>query len=365
MNVLLQLPSVVQPVSMSVFMEAQQPYSLRQADADVIALAGSLNAAGIPTIFLSDALFSEEGPHVAIEDMRRLAARALRFADNVEQTRQQLAHEQLARCSRQELAEIIINQPELRLHYDDELGRVSPDATYESYRIQPLYGLLFPRDHFMNVGGQPVFGRLKRQDRAREVDVVKAVVAAHGHVPVELDQVLEGGDYQENARVSVINTGFRTDAAVLTFLLASSLLKGDVVLAVQDVGCNPEQFHLDHYACLLRDALLIDAKRADAVDRSRASVYRRTPAGWHLTHEGLTLRQAAQVAEVEPIVLDDEMMAAWCANAFSWGNHVWIDQHAPSRLLDQLAGRDGQVHLIAFTEHQKQFGGIHCATQLL
>ncbi|EGH28398.1 hypothetical protein PSYJA_05119, partial [Pseudomonas syringae pv. japonica str. M301072] len=325
MKVLLQLPSVVQPVSMSIFMESQHPYSLRQADADVIALASSFNAAGFPTVFLSDALFSEDGPHVAIEDMRQLARRALRFADNVEHGRQQLAHQQLLRCSRQELAEIIINQPELRLHYDDELGRISPDATYESYRIQPLYGLLFPRDHFMNVGGQPVFGRLKRQDRAREVDVVKQVVAAHGHVPVELDQVLGGGDYLENEHISLINTGFRTEAPVLEFLLASSLLKGEVVLAVQDIWRNPEQFHLDHYACLLRDTLLIDAKRADAADRSLVSVYRRASSGWQLTDKDLTFRQAAQVAGIGLILLDDEMMAAWCANAFSLGNHVWID----------------------------------------
>ncbi|MBI6721182.1 arginine deiminase family protein [Pseudomonas syringae] len=365
MKVLLQLPSVVQPVSMSIFMESQHPYSLRQADADVMALASSFNAAGFPTVFLSDALFSEDGPHVAIEDMRQLARRALRFADNVEPGRQQLAHQQLLRCSRQELAEIIINQPELRLHYDDELGRISPDATYESYRIQPLYGLLFPRDHFMNVGGQPVFGRLKRQDRAREVDVVKQVVAAHGHVPVELDQVLEGGDYLENEHISLINTGFRTEAPVLEFLLTSSLLKGEVVLAVQDIWRNPEQFHLDHYACLLRDALLIDATRADAADRSLVSVYRRMSSVWQLTGKDLTFRQAAQVAGIGLIPLDDEMMAAWCANAFSLGNHVWIDQNAPVRLLDQLAELDCHVRLIAFTEHQKQFGGIHCATQLL
>ncbi|RMQ47109.1 Amidinotransferase [Pseudomonas cichorii] len=365
MKVLLQLPSIAQPVSMSVFMEAQQPYSLSQADADVLALAASLEAADIQTVFLSDALFSEDGPHVSMADMRQLAQRSLRFADDIAQARRQLAYEQLTRCSRRELAEVIINQPKLRLHHDDELGRISPDASYESYEINPLYGLLFPRDHFMNVGGQPVFGRVKRQDRAREVDVVKSVVAAHGHALVELDQVLEGGDYQETPRVSMINTGFRTEVQTLHFLLESGLLKGDVVLAVEDLWGNPEQFHLDHYVCLLRDTLLIDAARADAVERSRVSVYRRTPSGWQISEENLTLRQAALAADLEPLLLDESMMSAWCANAFSSGKHVWIDENAPSSLLDRLSGRGYEIHLIACSEHRKQFGGIHCSTQLL
>ncbi|WJV64310.1 arginine deiminase family protein [Pectobacteriaceae bacterium C52] len=365
MKVLLQLPSVAQPVTMSVFMETQQPYLLRQADADVLALARSFNAAGILTAFLSDALFNDDGPHVPIEEMQRLAGRALRFADDVPETRQRLAHEQLACISRQALAEIVIHQPKLRLHYNDELGRISPDATYESYEINPLYGLLFPRDHFINVGGQPVFGRLKRQDRAREVEVVKKVVTAHGHRLVELEQLLEGGDYQENEFVSVINVGFRTEEQTLHFLLASGLLKTDVVLAVQDTWRNPEQFHLDHYVCLLRDTLLIDTRRADAIDRSTVSIYRRTPSGWRVTEENLTLRQAAQSADLKPILLDEKMMAAWCANAFSSGNHIWINNAAPSRLLDQLSARGYDIHPISFSEHQKQSGGIHCSTQLI
>ncbi|MDO7927707.1 arginine deiminase family protein [Pseudomonas sp. KFB-139] len=365
MTVLVQLPSIVQPVAMSVFMEAQQPYSLRQADADVLALAASFNAAGIPTAFLSDALFNEDGPHVPLEDMRQLAGNALRFADDIPQERQRLAHEQLTRSSRRELAEIIINQPKLRLHYDDELGRISPDATYETYEIHPLYGLLFPRDHFMNVGGQPVFGRLKRQDRAREVEVVKNVVAAHGYPLVELDHVLEGGDYQENERVSIINTGFRTQVETLHFLLGSSLLKSDVVLAVEDGWHNPEQFHLDHYVSLLRGDLLIDTKRADAIDRSRVSLYHRTPSGWQLSQEHLTLRQAAEAVDLEPVLLDESMMSAWCANAFSLGKHVWIDHNAPTGLLDRLSARGYDIHRVSFAEHQKQFGGIHCATQLI
>lgn len=365
MKVLLQLPSIAQPVLMSVFMETAKPYSLHQADADVQALVNSFLEAGITTVFLSDSLFNEDGPHVPIEELRQLAIHALRFADDIPQVRKQLAYEHLSHASRQELAEIIINQPKLRLHYDDALGLISPDATYESYEINPLYGLLFPRDHFMNVGGQPVFGRLKRQDRAREVEVVKKVAVAHGHSLIEIDQILEGGDYQENEQVAIINFGFRTEKEVLHFLLDSSLLKINKVLAVQDEWCNPEQFHLDHYVCLLRDTILIDNQRAEVVNRSRVSVYSRSTSGWVMTDENLTLFQASQIVGLEPILLDEEMMASWCANAFTIGNHIWFGKEVPRRLIDTLSARGYRIHSVAFSEHQKQFGGIHCSTQFI
>jgi len=58
---------------MSVFMEADKPYSLSQADVDVLMLVGSFQEAGIATTFLSDSLFSEDGPHVPIDELRHLA----------------------------------------------------------------------------------------------------------------------------------------------------------------------------------------------------------------------------------------------------------------------------------------------------
>lgn len=365
MKVLLQLPSVVQPVSMSVFMETGKPYSLSQADVDVLMLADSLQSAGIVVAFLSDSLFSEDGPHIPIDELRQLAAGALRFAEDIPQTRKQLAYEQLSRACRHELAEIVINQPKLRLQHDDTLSLISPDTNYESYEINPLYGLLFPRDHFINVGGQPIFGHLKRKDRSREVEVVKKVVAAHGHTPIELNHVLEGGDFQENEQIAMINFGFRTEKEVLHFLLDSSLLKTDIVLAVKDEWHNPEQFHLDHYVCLLRDTLLIDTQRSQAINRSRVSIYRKNAHGWSMTDENLTLQQAAQIVGIKPLLLNEDMMASWCANAFTIGNHIWFSKEAPIRLIDVLSAKGYETHPIAFSENQKQFGSIHCSTQLI
>jgi arginine deiminase len=224
---------------------------------------------------------------------------------------------------------------------------------------------LFPRDHFINVNGRLVFGRLKRLDRAREVDVVKKIAAVHGHDLIEVDWVIEGGDYHENEKVSVLNFGFRTEERTLHFLLESDLVKADTILAIEDEWHNPEQFHLDHYVCLLPDTMLIDACRADALDRSRVRIYRRTTRGWGVENGDLTLRQAAEAADLEPVLLDGEMMAAFCANSLSVDHHIWINEAAPAALLETLSTKGYDIHQVSFTEHQKQFGGIHCSTQFI
>jgi len=152
MKVLLQLPPIFQPVAMSVFMETHEPYLSRKADNDVQALAESFGVVGISTIFLSDALFNNNSPHVPMEYMRQLDELAVNFTDDVPEIRSRLVSEQKEYCSCLELVEIIINQPKLRLHYDEELVGISPDSTYESYEVNPLFGLLFPHDHFIYVG---------------------------------------------------------------------------------------------------------------------------------------------------------------------------------------------------------------------
>lgn len=366
MKVLVQLPSVVQPPPMSVFMETEHPYSLHKADLEVTRLIDSFSKLGIENIFLSDALFNEISPNVPMKDMLELAQRALNFDENVSEDRKLMAYEHLTRCNRKELAEIIINQPKLRLHHDEELGRISPDSTYESYEINPLFGLLFPRDHFINVGGNIIFGRLKRSDRAREVDVVKKIMTAHNYQFTEVDWVIEGGDYHENEKVSIINFGFRTDGKTLQFLLDSGFIKTDTVLAIKDKWHNPEQFHLDHYVCLLRNNILIDSYRANFCDRSCVQVYRRTPENsWVVDGGYQTIQQAAEMVGLKPILLDGEMMADFCANSLSVDNQIWINENAPRALIEELLSKGYNVHRQPFSEHQKQFGGIHCSTQFI
>jgi len=188
---------------------------------------------------------------------------------------------------------------------------------------------------------------------------MKNVVSAHGDKLIEMDHVIEGRDYQRNELVAIIKFGFRTEEQAVGLLIASGLHQTDIALAVQDTWCNPEQFHLDHYACLLRDTLLIDTKRAEDIYRSKVCIYRRTPSGWRVTEDNLTLLNAAKIVGIDPVLLDEGLMNAWCANAFSIGDHIWIDNAVPPRFIELLSAPDYNIHtlfpnikssLVAFTD---------------
>lgn len=361
MKAILQLPSVVQPASIAIFMDSDVPYSLNRADIEVQSLRTSLVEAGLSCIFLSDALYGPEEPLVPMDEMKMLAKQALRFSKDIPIERINAAYQQLSVCSRQELAHIIINQPKLILHHDPKLDKISPDAAYESYEINPLFGLMFPRDHFINVNDHLIFGKLKRLDRAREVDIVKKIMTANGHKVIDVDWEIEGGDYQENKTLSAINYGFRTSEKTLQLLLKPNLARGNILLALQDRWNNPNQFHMDHYLCLLNDILMIDERRADDLEKSCVHIYQRDTEGWHTNSGELSIRSAAEKSGLEVITLDERMMETFCANSLNYKQHVWIDQAAPDKLLNKLSTKGYQIHPVSFTEHYKQFGGIHCS----
>ena len=160
MTVFLQLPSIVQPVEMSIFMESDTAYKAKEADLNILGLSESLRKSGIKTEFLSDYIFKNNKNSIPISNLRYLAKKSLRFSEKISKKRINMAHDQLNYLDRKSLGSIIINNPKLNIDEDCILKLIKPIPGYVKYELWPLFGLIFPRDHFISLGDTIIFGNL-------------------------------------------------------------------------------------------------------------------------------------------------------------------------------------------------------------
>lgn len=362
MTVFLQLPSIVQPVEMSIFMEAETAYKAKEADLNILDLSESLKKSGIKTEFLSDYIFKNNDNSIPINNLKYLAKKSLRFSEKINKKRINMAYDQLNYLDRNSLGRIIINNPKLNIDEDCKLKSISPDSGYEKYELWPLFGLIFPRDHFISLGETIVFGNLSRSDRRRETTIVKEIITRAKQKIIEIDLNLEGGDYLENEEISILNVGFRTDKKIAYELMEKNLINKEKFIVINDNQKNTKQFHLDHYLCLLKKSILIDEKRENS-EKSTVSIYEKTNKKWKETKREITVKKAAEYLDYETISLDKEMMKSNCANSLVIGEKIWIGSEAPKKLISTLEKKGYEIKKNKIGEHEKQFGSIHCVTQ--
>lgn len=366
MRVLVQTPSAVQPPEMAVFMGAAPAYVPAAADAESRRLADVLGAYGVETVAPADVLAGHAGRGVPLTTLRALARQAVR-ADGC---RRGPAEAAIEAWDAPALARLIVTQPSLELVPDAALRAISPDAAYERFRIAPLHGLMFPRDHFIALGGTVVPARLNRRDRCREVAVMTACLEALGArvrtLPDDGAPTLEGGDFARNGRVSILGTGFRTTASVAGWLTANGLVETPWLILARDGLRRPAQFHMDHVLALGPDFALVADDRLDDTRAVACEVLRVNAAGATTVARELTLRRALAMADVEALALEPDAVAGFAANALVLGGRVLIAPDTlPRRAGDMARARGLAVETIAFAEHHKQFGGVHCAAHPL
>lgn len=362
MTVFLQLPSIAQPVEMSIFMESDTAYRAKEADLHILFLSESLRKSGIKTEFLSDYVFKNNKNSIPINNLKYLAKKSLRFSEKISKKRINMAYDQLNYLDRKSLGSIIINNPKLDIDEDCKLKSISPDSGYEKYELWPLFGLIFPRDHFISLGETTIFGNLNRSDRRRESIVVKEIIKRTKQKIMEINLNLEGGDYIENDEMSILNVGFRTDKKIAYELMERNLINKEKFIVINDNQKNPKQFHLDHYLCLLKQSILIDEKRENN-KKSTVSIYEKINKKWKETKREITVKKAAEYLDYEIISLDKEMMKYNCANSLVIGKKIWIGNETPKKLLSTLEKKGYEIKKNKISEHEKQFGSIHCVTQ--
>jgi arginine deiminase len=363
MPVFIQDPAEVQPPEMAVFMGEDPPYDPARAREESARLARVVAGHGFEVVSPSGMLAGREANSVPLEELRALARSALQSGDD---GRRRLADAAVAAWRADDLARLVLTQPSLELIPDETLREISPDACYEAFRISPLFGLMFPRDHFISLGRTVVPGRLVRQDRRREAAVMAACLRAPGALVRELPDdsryTLEGGDFARNASVSLVGAGFRTSLATAEWLITNRLIETPWCVVVNDGIKRPEEFHMDHFLALGPDFALVSRERLDDTDACSCSVLRVHDDDITTHSRRLTLRQALEAVEIEALPLDAEEVQRFEANALFLGNDLMVAAETLSDRVASIVGDRGiKVEKLPFGEHHKQFGSVHCA----
>ncbi|SNQ51309.1 conserved hypothetical protein [Frankia canadensis] len=370
-TVLIQNPTVVAPVETSVFRAGRPAYDPVRAAAESVAVRAALVELGVEPRAPSEVLTALPRP-VLLE----LAARAVSADDDA---RLLAARDVLRDWSVPALAPVVLRQPRLLLEPGAGGGVIGLEAPDESYALRPLAGLMFPRDHYVDLGGAVAVGRLRRRERARETVVMASILrglrgrSAEVRVPEPL--YLAGGDVVTCGGVAVLGTGAGTSPAVWGLLRPYLLGAFPYVVRVRDELRRPEQPHLDHWLGLGPGIALVAADRLDspAVVESDGAAGRET-----------ALVDALRGIELAVCPLAPEMIAAFAAGVFflpdprpAPGARYGAGYPAEGSVADGPAAlvstasapwtepvlaRFG-VHTVAvpFDEHHKQLGSLHRA----
>lgn len=358
---LLQDPTEVMPAEMGLFMDAERPYDPSRIRAESEALRETLASFGevVTVRRVLEAMPREELLGLAREAVTALAPDRLKSA-----------RETLDGWTGSDLAEIVIRRPQLELHEDPEIAAISPDSSYESYVLRPLFGLMFPRDHYVDLGDAVALARLRRRDRARETAVLDRVLGtlrgrAADHVPAD-GLFLEGGDVATAEELAVVGCGFRTSAEA-SGALVPLLAAGDrPVLEVRDGVRRPGEFHLDHWFSLGPGLALVSRDRLD----DPRMVARLHP-GKRDRLSGpscpLTLREALERTGTRVLSLTPEEVAGFAANVlFLPGERAVVVSEAARGPVARLLDPHGfEILPVPFDAHHQQFGSVHCAVNTL
>jgi hypothetical protein len=369
-TVLIQSPTVVQPVETSVFRPGRPAYDPVRAAAESAAVRAALVDLGADPRAPSELLTA-----LPRDVLLELAVRAVSADD---EARLLAARDALRDWSVPALAPVVLRQPRLLLEPGAGGGVIGLEAPDESYALRPLAGLVFPRDHYVDLGGAVAVGRLRRRERARETIVMAAVLrglrgrSAEVRVPEPL--YLAGGDLVACGGVAVLGTGARTSPAVWGLLRPHLLAAFGHVVRVRDELRRPDEPHLDHWLGLGPGIALVAADRlhAPAVVESDGAAGRET-----------TLVDALRSVELAVCPLAPEMVAAFAAGVFFLPDPRSAPAPDPRSAATAAPGADGPaalvstasapwtepvlarfgVHTVAvpFDEHHKRLGSLHRA----
>ncbi|HEY0165762.1 MAG TPA: arginine deiminase family protein [Jatrophihabitans sp.] len=341
---------------MSVFNNGPSAFSTTRAYEEFTALTGVLLELGSQPLHVLDLT-----ARIAVERLRVMAAAAVtQPSSRAEEVRGNLA----AMPSR-ELVQLLVERPTLTLTPDAGLQEISPDSATESYTLAPLYGLMFPRDHLLQIEDLCFIASFRRDQRQAEAELVAlSVEAAMPQLDlVRLDSFFEGGDAVacRERRVLFLSHGHRSDRRSALRIAAMIAGHGWSTVLLADRHRSQEEFHLDHWAAVVGDALLCEEGRVAGLREVEwvAPVGDGSPAGARLDEvlksHGMTLlpvpRRVAGPYGFNVLDLADAG-AVVCSDSAP----------AMAAVLREL-GRG--VVSVEFSTFESNFGSVHCATNEL
>jgi N-dimethylarginine dimethylaminohydrolase len=338
---------------MSAFNDGPSAFSTTRAHEEYLGLERALVECGVQPC---DVLRLTS--RMALEELRAVAAAAVRHPAS----RGEAVRQNLAAMPGDELIRVLVERPSLTLTPNPRLRQISPDSDSESYTLQPLYGLMFPRDHVLRVADLCFVANFRRDERQAEAELVAlSIRAAWPQLElVRLDSFFEGGDALacRRRRVLFLAHGYRSDRRAALRIAAAVAARGWSTVLLPDRRRVRDEFHLDHWAAVVGETLVCDTQRvADLADVE------------YLTPEDTDEPAVMSLDEVlECVGMNLMPVSRQVAGAFGFNlldlpaaEAVICSRSAPA-MAAPLRELGRTIVDLEFSTFEGNFGSIHCAT---
>lgn len=244
-----------------------------------------------------------------------------------------------------------------------------------SYSFRPLSNLVYTRDQQVTTCKGLVMGRLRSEQRQREVQLMKFCFNKLG-LPVVGEIVapgyLEGGDFFPMGKtLALVGIGLRSNFEACQQLMDQDLLGADRLGVVRDdFDKHQDRMHLDCVFSVLGDNVCImletimgenspTRRLVDEYVRDKTGKYRLLRAdiefSEYMENEGF---------HIIPISAEDQLQYA--CNVLNLGDGRVISVHAKSaRQMIRSGEFKGDIQVIDFSSITSMYGSVHCASQVV
>ncbi|KAF5833023.1 hypothetical protein DUNSADRAFT_10768 [Dunaliella salina] len=245
-----------------------------------------------------------------------------------------------------------------------------------TYTFEPLSNLVYTRDQQITTCKGIVMGRLRSQQRQREVQVMHFCIEKLGVKVVGQIQepgFLEGGDFFPLGQdLALLGVGLRSNPAAARQLMDQDLLGSKRFAVVRDeFDRNQDRMHLDCVFSVVSDTcciMLEDIMGEASPLRRLVDEYVRDPetGKYSLKRQGLELASFVREEGYNIIPIKAEHQLAYACNVLNLGGSRIISVHASSaRQMVRSPHFKGDVCVIDFSSITSMYGSVHCASQII
>ncbi|GBF90210.1 arginine deiminase [Raphidocelis subcapitata] len=246
-----------------------------------------------------------------------------------------------------------------------------------AYTFEPLSNLVYTRDQQITTCRGIVMGRLRSQQRQREVELMRFCFNKLG-LPIvgaiEAPGFLEGGDFFPLGRdLALLGVGLRSNEAAAAQLMERDLLGARRLAVVRDeFDRHQDRMHLDCVfsplgsgCCLMLDDII----GGDSPKRRTVDVYARSGAtgAYALERTGVEFSHFITSDlgwSIIPVPAAHQL--AYACNTLNLGGSRIISAHPSSaRAIVGHPRFRGDVRVIDFSSITSMYGSVHCASQVV
>eukprot|EP00184_Porphyridium_aerugineum_P008023 CAMPEP_0184691852 /NCGR_PEP_ID=MMETSP0313-20130426/568_1 /TAXON_ID=2792 /ORGANISM="Porphyridium aerugineum, Strain SAG 1380-2" /LENGTH=475 /DNA_ID=CAMNT_0027149621 /DNA_START=101 /DNA_END=1528 /DNA_ORIENTATION=- len=245
-----------------------------------------------------------------------------------------------------------------------------------SYSFEPLSNITFTRDQQITTRKGIVMGRLRSEQRRREVDVLefcheKLGLNVIGRIPAP--GYLEGGDFfPAGEDLCFVGIGPRSNFAAVEYMMENDLLGTRRVAVVRDEYEKiQDRMHLDTVfnildtdCCIMLDEMM----GMESPTRREVDEYSRPPDGgrYTLSRQGIELSQYVREQGYHIIPISGKDQLEYGCNVLNLGDgHIISVHRKTAREISRSSHFRGEITLVDFKSVTAMYGAVHCASQVV